>query len=280
MPSRRHRAAVEALALAVDRLLYHTPGHTAARVTIGKDENGIATINAIATGWSSSLSRRPLITEHRIGIQDWESDDAPALAAAALGRRLATARWRQALATTHGLRVEHGAALDATLLLIDRATAAILAERGVDPLAAARWHRRSTAETGVEDRVRSVGDYRSIGPTTITLANGETVPTLSIDIDITGSGGTVAGIRDNVVGIAAAIPDTLLAAAIGRPLGALVATRIPHLDARTVVHTSQGSPDGCAVLTLAPDRITVGEAQAITPLPLATGTSRRRRTEP
>lgn len=285
MPSRRHRAAVQALALAVRRLLLDTPGHTATRITIGKDQNGIVTITAIATGWSTSLSRRPLTTEHCIGIQDREGDEAPARAAAALAHRLATARRRHALATAHGLRAEHGSALDPALLLIDRATATMLAELGVDPAAAVLWHRRRTTETGVEDVVRSNGRYHSTGVTTIALGPDDTLPTLSVEMLIARPGSPVAILRDNDLSIATTIPETLLAAAVGRPLGALVETRIPTLDARIVTQAVAAIPGLGPILTLAPDRITVGEAQAITPLPLAVGTGptdtgRQRRTNP
>lgn len=269
----RKSAAAESLAAAFESLAAGVPGHTAVTASVDQDEDGKAVIVVTAMGWGSTLNRRRLITRHQLHTSDPAVPGQPdprhvSLAAAKLAPRLAVQASRHAAALHHGLAARSGAALDPTAMLIDRTLARLLSERGVKLGHVVGWHRGQSTEQPDAHGSMSKIDYHSRSRTRVHLEPGTTTPVLDMEIELAGAPHRTRYSGD-ILTIEAALPATLLIAAVGRRLGALIGTRIATLDDR-IVEDVADSPEGVRIL-LRPDRVTIAEASAETPLRLQGG---------
>lgn len=180
-----------------------------------------------------------------------------------LSLRIQLQEQRTALATAHGLHNYEDERLSPAHFTIDRSLATILAERSICAGSLVSWHRTNSADQAVTRSVHSIADY---GRTIEQVAVG-THPTtneaiLAPIVKLTGKSDVTATLYDRNVTIGAAMPDTAVIAAIGRPLGDIVATGHDHIDSR-IIEYAEASQSGSCIFTLVPDRISVLEADAM-----------------
>lgn len=260
------RIAANHLATTMRHMLNGVPSFSNVSVTPQSVHNGTATLRVTVTGWSASLHRRQMILYTEVALKGDDTDDIMWLAKSRLRKLIEIQQTRHRMALAHHLDPVRHAALDVTKVIVDRATANLLAMRAQEPGRLVAWHRRNVSENGTEREVYTTDSYRNVPRIIISTPDDAHAPILGVEIDLTRGNGTKANIVDNRLAIDIILPETLIAAAPGQRVGDIVDTGVPSIDNRTILDSYRHLDT--VVLRLVPDRIPIKEARKITPLGL------------
>lgn len=253
--------------LTIGKIIADKPYYTNTSLTLVSLTVGKAKIQVTVTGWSPSLSRRQMTTRFEIAPRDGSThEEIVSLVLCALQPQLDIQTNRQRMAKGLGLRVDTHKELDVTKLLIDRATAHLLASKAQDPGKFIAWHRRNVRLNGTTRAEAPADGHREIPLITIDTPEDSPAPILSCDLKIGRHNGTPTTLSNTHVSIQAPLPETLIAAAIGKRFGDIVDSGIDALDQRII--TAAYVKDGHTHIDFEADYITVKEARTITPFDL------------
>lgn len=203
---------------------------------------------------------------------------------------LDTQAHRYRIALANGLGNYEGEQLSANHFVIDKSAALLLAEARINPGDLVLWHRKNSIDHHDKLFVHSAIMYsNSIPHVAVGLSPDYDAPALIPTITIDSQTGLKAHLSGRQFVVQTLIPETVLTASIGKPLGDIIATGIDHLDARIIedangrdAHTSaNGDVSSRSTFTLQPERITIANAHKLASrLRLTTKKSSRNRRAP
>lgn len=256
------RRDANALAATARASLGRNPAFTRTHVHRLRETAGRSEINVSTTLWTASLSRRAVVFTLHFEpslLHGAASDERLVLDLLAPHDAVQTRRHKAAIA--HGLDTVEATALDPDAVLIDRATAQMLAGRGVDLVEEVAWHRRNAFDAGDQDAVEctSLSTHGTLPVTTITLDQPGIRPVMRLRLPIGPAGRPSAYLHGATLSVNATLPGTILVAAAGRRLGEILTSGVPALDARRV--SSAEANGSRSIFELEVDNITIGEAR-------------------